>query len=94
MLATTGKTIGGPLRTLPLRLHHNAYTTDNHEMTRHFYEDIFGLPLIAMYTAREHVGNELIDRGHAFYGLGDGSALAFFNFADPVKQREWRAKDH
>jgi short-subunit dehydrogenase/catechol 2,3-dioxygenase-like lactoylglutathione lyase family enzyme len=93
MQATTATTTGGPLRTLPLRLHHHAYTTDNHETTRHFYEDILGLPLRAMYTEREHIGNELIELGHAFYGLGDGSALAFFNFADPVKQREWRAKE-
>jgi len=93
MQSTTGMTTCRPLRTLPLRLHHHAYTTDNHETTRHFYEDILGLPLMAMYTEREHVGDELIELGHAFYGLGDGSALAFFNFADPVKQREWRAKE-
>ena len=26
------------------RLHHNAYPVEDHEVTRHFYEDIIGLP--------------------------------------------------
>jgi catechol 2,3-dioxygenase-like lactoylglutathione lyase family enzyme len=82
-----------PLQTLPLRLHHHAYTTDDHELTRRFYEDILGLPLIAMWVEREHLGGEWVELGHAFYGLGDGGALAFFNFADPAKQAEWRAKE-
>jgi catechol 2,3-dioxygenase-like lactoylglutathione lyase family enzyme len=80
------------LKRLPMRLHLHAYTTDDHESTRHFYEDIIGLPLIAMYVEREHLGGEWVELGHAFYGLEDGSALAFFNFADPNKQEEFRAK--
>jgi len=81
------------LKKLPLRLHHNAYTTDDHEMTRQFYEDVLGLPLAAMYIEREFIGGEWVDLGHAFYGLGDDSALAFFNFADPVKQADWKARE-
>jgi glyoxylase I family protein len=77
---------------LPMRMHHHAYTTENHEVTRKFYEDVIGLPLVAMYVEREHLGGEWVELGHAFYGLADGSALAFFNFADPKKQAEWRAK--
>ena len=29
------------------RLHHNAYPTKDMEATRHFYEDIIGMPLVA-----------------------------------------------
>jgi len=52
---------------------------------------VIGLPLIGMYIEREHLGGEWVELG-AFYRLGDGSALAFFNFADPKKRAEWKAK--
>lgn len=81
------------LKKLPLRLHHHAYTTDDHEKNRQFYEDILGLPLRAMWIEREQIDGEDVELGHAFYELGDGSSLAFFNFADPKKQRRWKAKE-
>jgi glyoxylase I family protein len=81
------------LKALPLRLHHHAYTTDDLEATRHFYEDILGIPLIATWIEKEHLGGEWVELGHSFYGLADGSALAFFNFADPKKQAAWKAKE-
>lgn len=81
------------LKKLPMRLHHHAYTTDNHERNRRFCEDVLGLPLVAMYVEPEHIGGEWVELGHAFYGLGDGGALAFFSFADLEKQAAWRAKD-
>ena len=34
-------------KALPQRLHHNARVVKDHERTRHFYEDIVGMPLIA-----------------------------------------------
>jgi catechol 2,3-dioxygenase-like lactoylglutathione lyase family enzyme len=82
-----------PLKKLPMRLHHHAYTTDNHERTRHFYEDVVGLPLAIMHLERELIRGEWVDLGHAFYELGDGSTLAFFSFADPEKQAAWKAKE-
>ena len=36
---------------LPSRLHHTAYETKDLEATRHFYEDIIGLPLVAKPVA-------------------------------------------
>jgi glyoxylase I family protein len=80
------------LRKLPMRLHHYAYTTDDHERNRQFYEDVLGLPLKAMYVEREFLEGEWVELGHAFYEMADGSALAFFNFADPAKQAASRAK--
>jgi glyoxylase I family protein len=81
------------LQKLPMRLHHYAYTTDDHEQNRQFYEEVLGLPLVAMYVEREFLEGDWVELGHAFYGLGDGSALAFFNMADPAKQAAVRAKE-
>lgn len=65
------------------RLHHNAYVTKDQEATRHFYEDLIGLPLIATWCeADELFGAERV-YCHTFFGLADGSALAFFQFANP-----------
>jgi glyoxylase I family protein len=71
---------------LPMRLHHNAFVTRDQEQNRVFYEEIIGLPLVATWT---EVGE--MDDGehlfcHTFYELADGSALAFFQFADQEDQ--------
>ena len=69
--------------TLPARLHHHAFVTTDQEATRKFHEDVVGLPLIATWTEVEHLmGGEEQEFCHTFYGLGDGGALAFFQFAD------------
>jgi glyoxylase I family protein len=71
--------------TLPLRLHHNAYVVRDQEANRHFLEDVLGIPLVATWcekTFRADLGRE-IAFCHTFFGLADGSALAFFQFADP-----------
>jgi catechol 2,3-dioxygenase-like lactoylglutathione lyase family enzyme len=74
---------------LPRRLHHNAFVVKDQEATRHFYEDIIGLPLKAMWIeTAEHKGDKL-EYSHAFYGLADGGALAFFNFADPAIHKKY-----
>ena len=36
----------------PRRLHHAAWVTRDQEATRHFYEDILGLPLVATWAER------------------------------------------
>lgn len=65
---------------LPSRLHHNAYVTRDQEATRHFYEDLIGLPLIATWTEKDELFGAERVYVHTFYGLADGSALAFFQF--------------
>jgi catechol 2,3-dioxygenase-like lactoylglutathione lyase family enzyme len=82
-----------PLKKLPMRLHHHAFTTDNHQRTRHFYEKILGLPLVAYEVECERIGDDWVDLGYAFYELGDGSTLAFFTFDDPEKQAAWKEKE-
>ncbi|MEH0420429.1 VOC family protein [Streptomyces sp. B21-083] len=74
---------------LPSRLHHNAYVTRDQEATRAFYEDIVGLPLVATWKESDELFGAVRTYCHTFYGLGDGSALAFFQFADPEDQKQF-----
>lgn len=72
---------------LPSRLHHTAYTTKDMEKTRAFYEEIIGLPLIATWSESDEMFGKVRTYCHCFFGLGDGGALAFFQFADPSDQQ-------
>ena len=67
---------------LPARLHHNAYVTKDQEATRAFYEDLIGLPLVATWSETDELFGAERVYCHTFFGLGDGSALAFFQFAN------------
>jgi glyoxylase I family protein len=71
---------------LPTRLHHTAYVTVDLEQTRAFYEDIIGLPLIATWCESDELFGEVRTYCHCFFGLEDGSALAFFQFANSRDQ--------
>lgn len=68
------------------RLHHRAYPVADQEATRHFMEDLLGIPLVATWTedvhdeAAEFNGMEFC---HTFYELADGSAIAYFQMAPP-----------
>jgi len=74
---------------LPYRLHHNAYVAKNLEVTRAFYEDVMGMPLLATWCEKSELfGKERI-YCHCFFGLKDESALAFFQFANPDDQKEF-----
>ena len=71
------------LPALPERLHHYAFVIRDHEVNRQFFEDVLGLPLVATWCERtfnSEVQRE-VDYCHTFFGLADGSALAFFQFA-------------
>src|SRR3954462_7795309 len=73
-------------KTTVARLHHNAWVTRDQEATRRFYEDLIGLPLVETGSeADELFGAERV-YCHTFFGLADGSALAFFQFADEKDQ--------
>jgi len=81
--------VGAERSSLPSRLHHTAYVTRDQEATRAFYEEIIGLPLIATWKETDELFGKTRTYCHTFYGLGDGSALAFFQFADPGDQDEF-----
>ena len=67
---------------VPKRLHHHAYVVADQERTRHFYEDLLGMPLVATWCERENLRGKEREYCHTFFSLADGSALAFFQFAD------------
>jgi catechol 2,3-dioxygenase-like lactoylglutathione lyase family enzyme len=67
------------------RMHHIAYVVKDHEATRHFYEDIVGLPLVAAWSEVNEFPNfpgRKIEYCHTFFALHNGACVAFFGFAD------------
>jgi glyoxylase I family protein len=70
---------------LPQRLHHNAFVVRDHEVNRKFFEDVLGMPLVATWCERAYMSDAKreVEYCHTFFGLADGGALAFFQFADP-----------
>ena len=67
------------------QLHHYAYRARDAEETRHFYEDILGLPLYHIIQS-DHVPStgEYCPYTHFFFRLLDGSFIAFFDLGDDV----------
>ncbi len=77
---------------LPSRLHHTAYVTKDMEATRKFYEEVIGLPLVATWSESDELFGAMRTYCHCFFGLGDGGALAFFQFANANDQAEFGPK--
>lgn len=72
-------------QTLPpvLGLHHFAWRCRNAEETRHFYEDILGLPLVHLIRLdRVPSTGEYCPYVHLFFEMADGSNIAFFDLGD------------
>jgi catechol 2,3-dioxygenase-like lactoylglutathione lyase family enzyme len=65
------------------QLHHFAYRAKDAEETRHFYEDILGLPLYHIIQS-DHVPStgEYCPYTHFFFRLQDGSFIAFFDLGN------------
>ncbi|WP_353235183.1 VOC family protein [Diaphorobacter ruginosibacter] len=68
------------------QLHHYAYKARDAEETRHFYEDILGLPLYHIIQS-DYVPStgEYCPYTHFFFRLRDGSFIAFFDIGDDEK---------
>lgn len=65
------------------RLHHWAYKCRDAEETRHFYEDILGLPLTHVIRADSVPSTGASDPYvHIFFQMPDGSNIAFFDLGD------------
>lgn len=79
-------------RSLPSRLHHTAYVSRDLEATRKFYEDVIGMPLLATWCEKDLLFGAERTYCHAFFGLSDGGALAFFQFADAGDQEQFGPK--
>ena len=67
------------------QLHHYAFRPRDAEETRHFYEDILGLPMYHIIQS-DHVPStgEYCPYTHFFFRLQDGSFIAFFDLGDDV----------
>ncbi|QJX03134.1 Metallothiol transferase FosB [Alcanivorax sp. ALC70] len=87
---------GNPERIAALRqanrvgkLHHHAFMARDMEETRHFYEDILGLPLVGTWVERVNpVTGQPDNYVHTFFELNDGSCLAFFQFKSEQASEE------
>ncbi|WP_397474484.1 VOC family protein [Pusillimonas sp.] len=64
-------------------LHHFAWRCRDAEETRHFYEDLLGLPLVHVIE-NDHVPStgEYCPYVHIFFQMRDGSYIAFFDLGD------------
>lgn len=65
------------------QFHHHAFRTNDMEVTRHFWEDLLGMPLIGTFVeTTDPVTEKPSNYIHCFFELSDGSALAFFQFQE------------
>ena len=65
-------------------LHHVAYRCRDAEETRHFYEDLLGLPLVHVVRGDAVSTGEASHFAHLFFEMTDGSCVAFFDLGDNV----------
>lgn len=74
-----------PIGVPVLGLHHFAWRCKDAEETRHFYEDLLGLPLIHLIRADTVPSTgEHCPYVHLFFEMRDGSCIAFFDLGDNV----------
>lgn len=65
------------------KLHHFAWRCRDAEETRHFYEDLLGLPLAHVIEADNVPSTgEYCPYVHIFFRMADGSYIAFFDLGD------------
>lgn len=77
----------------PVRhIHHQAYACWDSEETRHFYEDILGMPLIATVVLEDPLRNDGSRYCHTFYEIADGDALAFFEHTSLSHPKRFTAR--
>ncbi len=69
---------------VPIRgLHHYAWRCRDCEETRHFYEDLLGLPLVHVIKSDVVPSTgEHCPYVHIFFQMRDGSFIAFFDLGD------------
>lgn len=56
-------------------VHHIALISSDVEATIEFYQDLLGFPLTELFENRDYEGST-----HFFFDIGNGNALAFFDF--------------
>ncbi|MEQ8718148.1 MAG: VOC family protein [Acidimicrobiales bacterium] len=56
-------------------VHHQALISSDVEATIRFYQELLGFPLTELFENRDYQGST-----HFFFDIGNGNALAFFDF--------------
>ena len=75
------------------QFHHVAFRCRDAEETRQFYQDVLGLPLSAGLAFDEVSGTHTPLRYlHLFFGLGDGSFIAFFDAPDTATEEHFKRR--
>ena len=78
---------------IPLRhIHHQAYACWDSEETRHFYEDILEMPLIATVVIEDSFRTDGSGHCYTFFEIGDGDTLAFFERMSLVHPKHFNAR--
>ena len=64
-------------------LHHHAFACRDAEETRHFYEDVLGMPMVAAIQESTHPRSGAQSAYlHLFFEMADGTCLAFFDYPE------------
>lgn len=70
-------------------IHHVAYATKDLTATVHFYEELFGFPLVHTEVERRESEAGVHMMTHVFFDAGDDSSIAFFTLDNVGESPEW-----
>jgi glyoxylase I family protein len=84
---------GMEMTTGPVRhIHRQAYACWDSEETRHFYEDILGMPLVATVVIEDPFRTDGSGYCYTFFEIRDGDTLSFFEHMSLVHPRYFNAR--
>jgi glyoxylase I family protein len=84
--------ISNPDSTRVRRVHYHAYACWDSEETRHFYEDILGMPLVATVVLDDPLRKDGSMYCHTFFEIADGNLLAFFEHTSLFRPKDFTAR--
>jgi glyoxylase I family protein len=91
-----GNTVGTEMTATDIsvrHIRHHAYACWDSEETRHFYEDILGMPLVATIVLEDPLRTDGSMCCHTFFEIADGSVLAFFEHtSSPFHPKDFTAR--
>jgi glyoxylase I family protein len=73
-------------------IRHHAYACWDSEETRHFYEDILGMPLVATIVLEDPLRADGSMCCHTFFEITDGTVLEFFEHTSLFHPKEFTAR--
>jgi glyoxylase I family protein len=95
-MTTTDEHDAGRTEMTPIPLshiHHQAYACWDSEETRHFYEDVLEMPLIATVVSEDSFRTDGSGHCYTFFEIGDGDTLAFFEQMSLVHPKHFNARN-